>query len=79
MHAFDLRGLLSSIAEGDLDSVPVLCDLLEELDDPRAAQVRALYVALREDRTFAPFSFRHFNVTRRVVLPLFPEYEEPEG
>ena len=78
MHALDLIGLLASIAEGDLDSVPVLCDLLEELDDPRAGQVRALYVRLREDRIFAPFSFQHFNPTRRCVLPLFPEYD-PDG
>jgi hypothetical protein len=72
----DLRGLLASIAEGDLESVPILCDLLEELGDPRAGRLRGLYVTLRETWMFAPFSFRHFNVTRNEVLPLFPEYQQ---
>jgi len=72
----DLRGLLASIAEGELESVPILCDLLEELGDPRASQVRGLYVALRDDWLFAPLAFRHFNMTRDTVLPLFPEYDE---
>jgi hypothetical protein len=69
--------LLGGIAAGDLDAVLVLCDLLEELGDPRAGRLRALYVTLCEDRVFAPLAFQHYNVTRRVVLPLFPEYAEP--
>ena len=76
MNDDDLRGLLASIAEGELESVPILCDLLEELGDSRAGQVRRLYVRLREDWLFAPFAFQFFNVTRNDVLPLFPEYDE---
>ena len=76
MNDDDLRGLLASIAEGELESVPILCDLLEELGDPRAGRVRGLYVTLREDWLFAPFAFRYFNITRETVLPLFPEYDE---
>ncbi len=75
----DLAGLLAGIAEGDLDAVPVLCDLLEDRGDSRAARLRRLYVALCEDRVFAPFSFQHFNVTRHRVLPLFPEYPEADS
>ena len=33
MSDADLTGLLASIAEGDLDAVPILCDLLEERGD----------------------------------------------
>jgi hypothetical protein len=76
VNEHDLRGLLAGIAAGDLESVPVLGDLLEELGDPRAGRVRGLYVRLREDWLFAPFTFRHRNLTRAAVLPLFPEYEE---
>jgi hypothetical protein len=77
MNRSDLAGLLDGVAEGDLDAVPILCDLLEELGDQRAARLRALYVTLCDDRVFAPLSFRIFKVTRRVVLPLFPEYVPP--
>jgi hypothetical protein len=77
MSLSDLAGLLDGVAEGDLDVVTVLCDLLEELGDPRASRLRALYVTLCDDRVFAPLAFRIFNVTRRVVLPLFPEYVPP--
>ncbi len=76
MNDADLTGLLASIAEGDLDAVPILCDLLEDRGDPRAERLRRLYVKLYEDRVFAPFAFRHLGVTRREVLPLFPEYED---
>jgi hypothetical protein len=72
----DLGGLLAGIAAGDLESVAVLCDLLEERGDPRAERLRRLYVTLREDRIFAPFAFAHFNLPRSQVLPLFPEFDE---
>lgn len=72
----DLQGLLTSIAAGDLDAVPILCDLLEDRGDPRAERLRAIATILYEDWRFAPFAFRHFNVTRQRVLPLFPEYLE---
>jgi hypothetical protein len=72
----DMRGLLVGIAAGELESVAVLCDLLEEMGDPRAERLRRLYVTLREDRIFAPFAFAHFNLPRSQVLPLFPEFDE---
>jgi hypothetical protein len=72
----NLTGLLAGVADGDLDVLPILCDLLEDRGDPRAGRLRDVYVALCEDRIFAPFAFRHWNVTRRVVLPLFPEYDD---
>ena len=75
----DLTGLLSSVADGDLEAVPFLCDLLEERGDPRVQPLRRLYVTLRELCVFAPLAFRTFRVTRRQVLPLFPEYSEDEG
>jgi hypothetical protein len=72
-------GLLSSVADGDLEAVPFLCDLLEERGDPRAEPLRRLYVTLRELWVFAPLAFRYRQVTRHRVLPLFPEYIEGEG
>jgi hypothetical protein len=75
----DLAGLLAGIADNDLDAVPILCDLLEERDDPRAEHLRRLYVLLLEDRRYAPLAFRHFQVVRKVVLPLFPEHATGEG
>ncbi len=78
MNDPDLAGLLASIAAGDLDAVPILCDLLEDRGDPRAERLRRVYVTLYEDWVYAPFAFRHFGVTRQVVLPLFPEYQEQE-
>jgi hypothetical protein len=76
MNEQDLKGLLASIAEGDLESLPILCDLLEEMGDPRASEVRGLYVGLRDDWFFAPFTFRYVNQARDTILPLFPEYDE---
>jgi hypothetical protein len=73
----DLAGLLAGVAAGDLDAVPILCDLLEERGDPRAERLRRLYVTLQEDRLYAPLAFRQFQVVRRTVLPLFPEYAVP--
>jgi hypothetical protein len=75
----DVAGLLAGIAEGDLDAVPILCDLLEERGDARAVRLRSLYVTLCEDRVFAPVAFRHYNVTRLAVLPMFPEYALDES
>jgi hypothetical protein len=70
---------LASIAEGDLESVPILCDLLEDCGDARARRLREVYVTLREAWVFAPFAFRHYRLTRNIVLPLFPEYAQGIG
>jgi hypothetical protein len=78
MRDANLFGLLAAIAGGDLEAVPVLGDLLEEQDDPRAGPLRDVYIELYEDRLFAPFCFQHFNLPRRKVLPLFPEYDAPD-
>jgi hypothetical protein len=75
MKDADIEGLLTAIAEGDLDAVPILCDLLEERGDARAERLRALYVTLYDDWVWAPRAFRHLQATRRAVLPLFPEYD----
>lgn len=70
-----LAGLLATVADGDLDALLMLTDYLEEHGDPRAARVRGMYEALHDDAVFAPYSYRHFEVARRSVLPLFPEYQ----
>jgi hypothetical protein len=70
-----LHSLLASIQGNDLDALLVLSDFLEERGDPRAQEMRQLYITLRDDWLFAPYSFRHFNVASQCILPLFPEYE----
>ncbi|HYT87696.1 MAG TPA: hypothetical protein VEL76_03155 [Gemmataceae bacterium] len=79
MKDADIEGLLAAIAAGDLDAVPILCDLLEERGDARAERLRRLYVTLWDDFVYAPVTFRLHNVTRQRVLPLFPEYEPDQS
>jgi uncharacterized protein (TIGR02996 family) len=74
-----LTGLLTAVAEGDLDAVLVLSDWLEERGDPRAEGVRRLHVLLYDYWLYAPLSFRVQRVARQEVWPLFPEHREPEG
>lgn len=70
-----LSNLLRSLEEDDLDAVLVLADFLEERGDPRADQVRKVYLSLYDEWMFAPFSFRHFKLIREGIYPLFPEIE----
>jgi hypothetical protein len=74
-----LKGLLSTVADGDLNALLMLTDYLEEIGHPEADRVRRLYQGLHDDFVYAPLSFRYFGVAREQVLPLFPEYEEGSG
>jgi hypothetical protein len=74
-----LTGLLTAVAEGDLDAVLVLGDWLEERGDPRGERVRRLYVLLYDYWMYAPLSFRVQGVARQAVWPLFPEHGGADG
>jgi hypothetical protein len=70
-----LAALLAGVTDNDLDALLILSDYLEEHGDPRAPAMRRLHATLYDHWMFAPFAFRHFQVSRHEVLALFPEYE----
>jgi hypothetical protein len=69
-----LPGLLHSAADGDLDAVLILADLLEERQDERAGPLRRLHVKLYDDLLFAPTAFKHHQVAKKALAELFPEH-----
>lgn len=74
----ELAAMLATLDDNDLGSLLILGDFLEERGDPRAGQLRDLYHSLYDDWHFAPLAYEHFQLTRRYILPLFPEADLDE-
>lgn len=75
----ELAALLATLDDNDLGSLLILSDFLEERGDPRAGQLRRIYHSLYDDWHFAPGAYKHFQLTRRYIRPLFPEADQEEN